>query len=157
MSFHLETMCICRMVHASDDTASKLRSVVRLSSPPYEVLHFSCMKSPLEISMSSYFFWNQIPMLLTPSIDGSLYLFYARNICHLDSLLGPIKNIVNFILSGWTTHITMSFIIAVAAIHLTNALSSHKWLYIPPSNFFLLTIYTQNQVASRITLLQLIR
>ena len=43
-------------------------------------------------------------MLLTPSIDGSLYLFYARNIFHLDSLLRPIKNIVNFILSGWTTH-----------------------------------------------------
>ena len=157
MSFRLETMYICRMVHASDDTASKLRSVVRLSPPQYEVLDFSCMKSPLEISMSSYFFWNQIPMLLTPSIDGSLYLFYARNICHLDSLLGPIQNIVNFILSGWTTHITIFFTIAVAAINLTNALSSQNWLDIPPSNFFLLIDLPQNQVVIRIIVFQFMR
>ena len=31
---------------ASDDAASKLRSVMRLPPPPHEVLHFSCMKSP---------------------------------------------------------------------------------------------------------------
>ena len=81
---------------------------------------------------------------------------------HLSSLqlAWADKNIVNSILSGWTTHITMFFIIAVATIHLTNALSSQKWLYIQSSNFFLewlLTFLTQNQVASRIILLQLMR
>ena len=72
------------------------------------------------------FFGTKIPMLFTPSVDGRPHLFYAKNICHLYILLGPIKNIVNSILSGWTTHITMFSIIAVAAIHLTNALNSQK-------------------------------
>ena len=77
-----------------------------------------------EVSLRN--FYVQLLLLKPNPIDGSLYLFYARNICHLDSLLGPIKNIVNFILSGWTTHITIFFTIAVAAINLTNALSSQN-------------------------------
>ena len=60
--------------------------------------------------MTSYvFLGTKIPMLFTASVDGSPHLFYAKNI-----------------LSEWTTHITMFYIIAVAAIHLTNALSSQK-------------------------------
>ena len=58
-----------------------------------------------EVSLRN--FYVQLLLLKPNPIDGSLYLFYARNICHLDSLLGPIKNIVNFILSEWTTHITI--------------------------------------------------
>ena len=76
-------------------------------------------------------------MLSAPLIDGSPYLFHFKNICHLYSLLAPIKTIMNSILSGWTEHVLIFFAIAVAGIHLTNALSSQKWLYILPSSFFL--------------------
>ena len=120
---------------ASDDAASKLRSVMRLPPPPHEALCFSWMKSPKEYSMSSYFFGPKKPMLSAPFIDVSPYLFYSKNICHLYSLLAPIKTIVNSILSGWTTHVPIFFAIAVAGIHLTNGLSSQKWLYILPSSF----------------------
>ena len=72
------------------------------------------------------FFGTNIPMLSAPLIDGSPYLFYVKNICHLYSLLAPIKTIVNSILSGWTTHVPIFFAIAVVGIHLTNALSSQK-------------------------------
>ena len=71
------------------------------------------------------FFGNQNPY---DQLDGSPHLFYAKNICHLKALRHSfaVKNIVNSILSECTTHITMFYIIAVAAIHLTNALSSQK-------------------------------
>ena len=115
---------------------------------------------PKHFLCSVTFLGTKTTMLLAPFVACSPYLFYAKNICHLDSLLEPIKNIVNPILLGWKTHITIFFTIVVAAIHITNALSSQKWLYIHPSNFFLewlLTVLTQNQVASRIILLQLMR
>ena len=72
-------------------------------------------------------------MLSAPFIDGSPYLFYAKNICHLYSLLAPIRTIVNSILQGWTTRMTMFFVIAVAEIRLTNALSSQKMTLYPVS------------------------
>ena len=34
-------------------------------------------------------------MLSAPFIDGSPYLFYTKNICHLCNLFAPIKTIVN--------------------------------------------------------------
>ena len=77
------------------------------------------------------FFGTKIPMLSAPFIDGSSYLFYTKNICHLYSLLAPIKAIVNSILPGWTTRITMFFVFAVAGIRLTNALSSQKMTLYP--------------------------
>ena len=80
---------------ASDDTASKLRSVIRLPPPPHEVLHFSCMKSPENVLCPVTFFGAKISMLSAPFIDGSPYLFYTKNICHLYSLFAPIKTIVN--------------------------------------------------------------
>ena len=85
------------------------------------------------------FFGTKIPMLSAPFIDGSPYLFYAKNICHIYTLLAPIRTIVNSILQGWTTRMTMFFVIAVAEIRLTNALiSSQKNDFIPgilPSSF----------------------
>ena len=45
---------------ASDDTASKLWSVMRLPPPPHEVLHFSCMKSPENVVCpDKLLFWSQ--------------------------------------------------------------------------------------------------
>ena len=76
--------------------------------------------------MSSYFFGAKISMLSSPFIDGSPYLFYTKNICHLYSLLAPIKAIVNSILPGWTTHIPIFFAVTVAGIHLSNTLSFGK-------------------------------
>ena len=79
--------------------------------------------------MTSYvFLGTKIPMLFTASVDGSPHLFYAKNICHLKALRHSfaVKNIVNSILSECTTHITMFYIIAVAAIHLINALSTQR-------------------------------
>ena len=96
--------------------------------------------------MSSYFFFGtKIPMLSAPFIDGSPYLFYAKNICHLYSLLAPIRTIVNSILSGWTTRIPIFFAIAVAEIHLTNALSSQKMTLYPVS-FHRASIPTETNV-----------
>ena len=66
------------------------------------------------------FFGTKIPMLSASFIDGSPYLFYAKHICHLYSLLTPIKAIVNSILSGWAAHITIFLTITVARIHLIN-------------------------------------
>ena len=136
MPFRLETMCIRRMVPAT---------ILRPNSGVSWDFHHRRTKffishvwsPPKNILCPVTFFGTKIPMLSAPFIDGSPYLFYAKNICHLYSLLAPIKTIVNSILSGWTTRIPMFFAIAVAEIHLTNALSSQKWLYILPSNFFL--------------------
>ena len=38
------------------------------------------------------FFGTKIPMLLAPLIDSIPYLFYAKNICHLYSLLAPMTH-----------------------------------------------------------------
>ena len=117
---------------------------------------------PENILCADTFFWNQkslccqLPSEIWQPIS---FLQYARNICHLYSLLAPIKTIMNSILSGWTPHIPILFTIAVARIHLINALSFQKWLYIRPSNFsleWLWIVLTQNQVAIRIILLQLL-
>ena len=45
--------------------------------------------------MSNYSFWNRNPHVIGSFIDGSTYIFYAKNICHLYSLFAPIKTIVN--------------------------------------------------------------
>ena len=68
---------------------------------------------PKNILCPVTFFGTKIPMLSAPFIDGSPYLFYAKNICHLYSLLAPIRTIVNSILSGWATRIPIFFAIAV--------------------------------------------
>ena len=115
---------------------------------------------PKHFLCSVTFLGTKTTMLLAPFVACSSYLLYAKIICNLDSLLEPIKNIVNPKLSGWKTHITIFSTIAVTAIHLTNAFRSQKWLYIHPSSFFLeslLIVLTQNQVASRIILLQPMR
>ena len=76
-------------------------------------------------------------MLSVPLVYADAYLFHAEHICHLYSLLAPIKTIVNTILSGRTTHITIFLTIAVAQINLPNAFRFQKWLRILPPNFFL--------------------
>ena len=93
MPFRLETMCIqIQEYHETSTTAARSSSFLM-----YEV--------PLRIFyVQLLFFGTKIPMLSAPFIDGSPYLFYAKNICHLYSLLAPIKTIVNSILSGWTTY-----------------------------------------------------
>ena len=73
---------------------------------------------PKHFLCSVTFLGTKTTMLLAPFVACSPYLFYAKNICHLDSLLEPIKNIVNPILLGWKTHITIFFTIVVAGIHL---------------------------------------
>ena len=55
-------------------------------------------------------------MLSAPFVDGRPHLFYAKDICHLYSLLAPIKTTVNTILSGWATQLPILFTIAVARI-----------------------------------------
>ena len=132
MPFRLETMNIHRMVPAT---------MLRRNSGVSWDFHLRCTKffishvwsPPKNISWPVTFFGTKIPMLLAPLIDGSPYLFYAKNICHLYSLLAPIRTIVNSILSGWTTRIPIFFAIAVAEIHLTNALSSQKMTLYPVS------------------------
>ena len=122
MPFRLETMCIqIQEYHETSTTAARSSSFLM-----YEV--------PLRIFyVQLLFFGTKIPMLSASFIDGSPYLFYAKNICHLYSLLAPIRTIVNSILQGWTTRMTMFFVIAVAEIRLTNALSSQKMTLYPVS------------------------
>ena len=135
MPFRLETMCIRRMVPA---TMLRPNSGVSWDFHHRRTKFFisHVWSPPKNILCPVTFFGTKIPMLSVPIIDGSPYLFYVKNICHLYSLLASIKTIVNSILSGWTTHVPIFFAIAVAAgIHLTNALSSEKWLYILPSSF----------------------
>ena len=152
MLFRWETMCIRRMVPAT---------ILRPNSGVSWDFHHRHTKffishvwsPPKNILCPVTFFGTKIPMLSAPFIDGSPYLFYVKNICHLYSLLAPIRAIVNSILSGWTTRIPIFFAIAVAEIHLTNALSSEKLLYILRPNFFfewILIVFTQNHVAIRI-------
>ena len=161
MPFRLQTMCnagwcqrrCCVQTQECHETST---TAVRNSS------FFMYEVSLRYFYVQSLFLESEFPCcsILDPFVDGSPYLFYAKNICHLDSLLEPIKNIVNPKLSGWKTHITIFSTIAVTAIHLTNAFRSQKWLYIHPSSFFLeslLIVLTQNQVASRIILLQPMR
>ena len=134
MPFRLETMCIRRMV-----PAMMLRPNSGVSwdfhhrRTKFFISHVWSL--PKNFLCSVTFFGTKIPMLSASFIDGSPYLFYAKHICHLYSLFAPIKAIVNSILPGWTTHIPIFFAVAVAGIHLTNALSSQKWLYILPSSF----------------------
>ena len=125
MPFRLQTMCnagwcqrrCCaetQECHETSTTAARSSSFLM-----YEV--------PLRIFyVQLLFFGTKIPMLSAPLIDGIPYLFHFKNICHLYSLLAPIKTIMNSILSGWTEHVPIFFAIAVAGIHLTNALSSQK-------------------------------
>ena len=125
MPFRLQTMCnagwcqrrCCaetQECHETSTTAARSSSFLM-----YEV--------PLRIFyVQLLFFGTKIPMLSAPFIDGCPYLFYGKNICHLYSLLAPTRTIVNSILSGWTEHVPIFFAIAVAGIHLTNALSSQK-------------------------------
>ena len=132
MPFRWQTMCnagwcqrrCCaetQECHETSTTAARSSSFLM-----YEV--------PLRIFyVQLLFFGTKIPMLSAPFIDGSPYLFYAKNICHLYSLLAPIRTIVNSILQGWTTRMTMFFVIAVAEIRLTNALSSQKMTLYPVS------------------------
>ena len=137
MPFRLETMCIRRMVPA---TMLRRNSGVSWDFHHRRTKFFisHVWSPPKNILCPVTFFGTKIPMLSASFIDGSPYLFYTKNICHLYSLFAPIKTIVNSILSGWTAHITIFLTITVARIHLTNALNLfQKWLYILPSNFFL--------------------
>ena len=132
MSFRLKTMRIRRIVPAT---------MLRPNSGVSWDFHYRRTKffishvwsPPKNILCPVTFFGTKIPMLSAPFIDGSPYLFYAKNICHLYSLLAPIRTIVNSILQGWTTRMTMFFVIAVAEIRLTNALSSQKMTLYPVS------------------------
>ena len=136
MPFRLETMCIRRMV-----PAMMLRPNSGVSwdfhhrRTKFFISHVWSL--PKNFLCSVTFFGTKILMLSTSFIDGSPYLFYAKHICHLYSLLTPIKAIVNSILSGWAAHITIFLTITVARIHLTKAFSFQKFLCIPPSNCFL--------------------
>ena len=85
-------------------------------------------------------------MLSAPFIDGSPYLFYAKNIRHLYSLLAPIRTIVNSILQGWTTRMTMFFGIAVTEIRLTDALSSSQKMTLYPVSFHRASIPTETNL-----------
>ena len=132
MPFRLQTMCnagwcqrrCCAQTQECHETST---TAARSSS-------FLMYEVPLRIFyVRLLFFGTKIPMLSAPLIDGSPYLFHFKNICHLYSLLAPIRTIVNSILQGWTTRMTMFFVIAVAEIRLTNALSSQKMTLYPVS------------------------
>ena len=132
MPFRLETMCIRRMVPAT---------MLRPNSGVSWDFHHRRTKlfishvwsPPKNILCPVTFFWNQNPHVVGPLHRWQPIPFLCQNICHLYSLLAPIRTIVNSILQGWTTRMTMFFVIAVAEIRLTNALSSQKMTLYPVS------------------------
>ena len=149
MPFRLETMWIRRILPAT---------TLRPNSKCHETSTTATRSSSfLMYEVSLRIFYGQLPFFLKPKSSWCRLLHRWQPIPFLcQKHLRPSlqlacadQTIVNSILSGWTTHIPIFFAIAVARIHLSNALSFQKWLYIPPSNFcleWILIVLPQHKV-----------